>query len=79
MVPPPVSATLQVTAVFEVPVTVAENCCVAPTWTLAAGGLMETVTGEGVEVTVTVACADFDGSAALTAFTWKVPVVPGAV
>jgi hypothetical protein len=37
---PPV--TLHVTAVFEVPVTVTVNCCVFPTGTLAAVGLIDT-------------------------------------
>jgi len=37
-------ATLQVTAVFDVPVTVALNCCVLPTGTLAAVGATEMVT-----------------------------------
>jgi len=37
-------ATLQVTAVFDVPVTVAVNCCVLPTATLAAVGATDIVT-----------------------------------
>ncbi len=36
-------ATLQATAVFDVPVTVAVNCCVLPTATLAAVGATEIV------------------------------------
>src|SRR5579864_5369924 len=39
---PPV--TLQETAVFEVPVTVAVNCCVIPTDTLAVAGIADTAT-----------------------------------
>ena len=50
---PPVAD--QVTAVLEDPVTVAENCCVAPDWTEADVGLMATVTGAGGELMVTVA------------------------
>ena len=53
---PPVAD--QITPVFDVPVTVAENCWVLPVWTeaevgltatdtaAAAGGLLETVPGE---------------------------------
>jgi hypothetical protein len=38
-------ATLQVAAVFDVPVTVAVNCCVLPTATLAAVGATDSVIG----------------------------------
>ncbi|MGC0774648.1 MAG: hypothetical protein WB543_17065 [Candidatus Acidiferrum sp.] len=40
----PVPLTLQVTAVFEVPVTVAANCCVDPTASVALFGLTCTAT-----------------------------------
>src|ERR671924_404593 len=78
-------ATLQVTAVFVVPVTVAVNCCGCPTGTLTAEGETDTLT---FCRTVTVAEADFVGSAAEVAVTvtWggaggvegavKRPVVP---
>ena len=64
-----------VTAVLLVPVTVAVNCCVAPVSNDAAVGLMLTPTS----ATVTVADADFVGSATLVAVTVTVPAVPGAV
>jgi len=42
-------ATLQVTAVFELPVTDAVNCCVLPTATVTVVGAIETATvGGGV-------------------------------
>jgi hypothetical protein len=49
--PPTTLFTDQVTAVFDVPVTVAVNCCVAETGTETDGGLMvmETVTGGVVD------------------------------
>jgi hypothetical protein len=52
---PPVAD--QVTLVFELPVTEAENCCVAPVSTAADVGAIVTVTtgGAGNEVMVTVA------------------------
>ena len=50
----PAGAQLQVTAVFDVPVTVAVNCWVAPTATVAAVGATDTATGV---LTVTVAVA----------------------
>lgn len=61
---PPVA--LQVTDVFVVPVTVAENCCVPPVRSDADVGVIETATGA---VTVTVAEADFVVSATLVAVT----------
>ena len=70
---PPVAD--HVTAVFEVPVTVAVNCCVPPVKSEADVGLMLTDTS----ATVTVAEADFDGSATLVAVTVKAPAAPGAV
>ncbi|HVP59270.1 MAG TPA: hypothetical protein VMT11_01795 [Myxococcaceae bacterium] len=68
-VPPPVSETLRVTAVLDVPVTVAVNCCAAPATTVGAVGLTETATDDP-DVTVTVACPDVVASATLVAFTW---------
>jgi hypothetical protein len=59
-------ATLQVTAVFVVPVTVAVNCCVCPTGTLIAEGKTDTLT---FCVTMTVAESDFVGSATDVAVT----------
>jgi hypothetical protein len=61
----PVPLTDQVTAGFEVPVTVAVNCCVPPITTLAVAGEMPTVTG----ISVTVAEADRVGSTTDVAFT----------
>ena len=66
--PPPVSSTLHVTAVLDVPVTVAVNCCVPSSATVCAVGLMLTVT-TGVALTVTVASAVFEVSATLVATT----------
>lgn len=71
----------QVTAVFDVPVTMAVNCCVAPVCTEIELG--ETVTpigaGGAVVVTVTVAVPDFVVSATLVAVTVTVPAEAGAV
>ena len=61
---PPVAD--HVTAVFVVPVTVAENCCVPPVWTEAEVGDTEIATGAA---TVTAADADWVVSAALVAVT----------
>jgi hypothetical protein len=74
---PPVA--VQVTAVFELPVTVALNCFVAPVWIDAEVGLMETTTGGAAVVTVTVADADTLVSATLVAVTVYEPAVVGAV
>ena len=74
---PPVAD--QVTAVFDVPLTVAVNCCVAPVASVATVGLMLTVTGGGGAVTVTVAEADLVVSASLVTLTVNVPAVLGAV
>lgn len=63
---PPVAD--HVTAVFVVPVTLAENCCVWPVSKDAVPGLIEIET-VGAVVTVTVAVADFVASAALVAVT----------
>jgi hypothetical protein len=62
----PVPATLHVTAVFEVPVTDALNCCVVPMGTDALGGLTVTTTTGTI---VTLAEADLVGSATLAALT----------
>ena len=75
--PPPASTTLQVTAVFDVPVTVAVNCCESPVFRDSADGLTATVAGAAV--TVTVAWLHFVESAMLVACTWYVPGVMGAV
>jgi len=65
-VPPVV---VQVTAVFEVPVTVALNCWVAPVWIEAEVGLIDTTTGGAVVVTATVAEEETVASATLVAVT----------
>jgi hypothetical protein len=62
---PPVA--VHVTAVFELPVTVAVNCCVADVCKDAVVGLIETLTAGAV--TVTVALADLVVSATLVALT----------
>ncbi len=54
------------TVVLVEPVTVAVNCCVLPATNVTEVGLIETETGT---VTVTVADADFVGSATLVAVT----------
>ena len=56
----PAPETLHVTFVFEEPVTVALNCCFAPTTTFAVLGATVTTTGG---IIVTVALADFVVSA----------------
>ena len=73
---PPVAD--QVTAVLLVPVTVAANCCVPPVKSEAEVGVTLTETGGGAALTVTVAAADFVGSATLVARTVNVPAVLGA-
>jgi hypothetical protein len=74
---PPVA--VQVTAVFELPVTVAVNCCVLLVCRLAELGLIVIDTTGGVAVTVTAAEAALVVSAALVAVTVNVPAVAGAV
>jgi hypothetical protein len=64
----PTPATLQVTAVFVDPVTVAVNCCWAPTLNWALTGLMLTLTVAPL-LMVTVAEADLVGSARRVAVT----------
>jgi hypothetical protein len=66
----------QLTAVLLEPLTLAENCCVLPVCNEAEPGLIETETGAA---TLTVAVADFVGSATLVAVTVYVPGVIGAV
>ena len=73
---PPVA--VHVTAVFELPVTVAVNVFVVPAFSEALVGLMLTDIA-AVEVTVTVAEALFVLSAALVAVTVYVPALLGAV
>ena len=53
--PPLIPFTAQVTAVLELPLTVAENCCVCPTCTEALVGEIETETPRRI---VTTAWAD---------------------
>ena len=76
--PPTTPFTLQFTAVFVVPVTVAVNCCVAPVTTVALVGLTLTATG----TMVTVAEAELVARAWLVAVTVTVAgvgTVVGAV
>ena len=68
----------QVTAVFDVLLTLAEKLLVPPGAMVAVVGVIKTVTPE-VVATVTVADADFVVSATLVAFTVYVPAVLGAV
>ena len=74
---PPVAD--QVTPVFDVPVTLAVNCCVAAVCSDAVVGLIVTETGGGGAVTVTVAEEDLVVSATLVAVTVYVPAALGAV
>jgi hypothetical protein len=75
---PEVSRTDQVTAVSEVPVTVAPKVSDPPVETEAVRGAMVTAT-TGAGVTVTTAIPWLAVSAALLARTWNVPVDGGAV
>jgi hypothetical protein len=59
----------QVTDVLLEPVTVTVNCCIPPVWMDEDVGLMDTVTGGGSTVTVTLADAVLLGSATLVAVT----------
>ena len=70
---PPVA--VQFTAVFDVPVTVAVNCCVWPGCKEAPDGetLTETTGGGGGTAIVTLAEAVFEESAADVAITVKLP------
>ena len=79
MVPPPASATDQVTAVLVVPVTVAEKLAVSQAKALVEPGVTVTATTGGGPVTVTVARAVRLGSAWLVATTWQVAAAAGAV
>jgi hypothetical protein len=74
---PPVA--VQVTAVFELPVTVALNCWVAPVRIDAEVGVIDTTTGGAVVVTATVAEEDAVVSATLVDVTVYEPAVVGAV
>lgn len=67
----------QVTAVFELPVTVAENCFVVAVCIEAEVGVRVIPTEAGA-LTVTCAEADLVESATLVAFTVYVPALPGA-
>ena len=73
---PPVA--VHVTAVLELPVTVAVKLCVPPVDKLAVVGEIVTDTGAGA-VTVIVALALFVASATLFAVIVYVPAVAGAV
>jgi hypothetical protein len=72
------SCTCQVTAVLGWPLIVAENCCVVKTSTVAVLGLTATVPPVWL-VTVTVAEADFVGSATDVAVTVTVGIGAGTV
>ena len=71
---PPVAD--QVTAVLELPLTAAVNCCDPPVESDAEPGEIVTAT---VAVTVTAAEADLLVSATLVAVTTKLPALMGAV
>jgi hypothetical protein len=73
---PPVA--VHVTAVLALPVTVAVNCCVCPTCSVALVGDIVTET-TGVGLMVTLAEALFVESATDVAVTMKLPVVEPAV
>lgn len=80
-IPPVTPFTCQVTAVLDVFVTLAENCCVKPVVTVAVLGLTVTVMAGGA-VTVTTAVPDFVAYACEVAVMVTVPpvgTVPGAV
>jgi len=66
---------VQVTAWFEVFVTVAANCTVPPEETVVEAGEIATEIGCDAGPTVTVALADLDGAATLVAVTVIVVVV----
>ena len=72
IVPPAASWTLQVTPVLAAFRTVAANATVLQASTAAGEGLIETVTGSGAAVTVTVAVSLLVGSARLVATTVQV-------
>ena len=71
----PAPLTLQVTAIFELPVTLALNCCVVPVAMESPLGLTITAT---TFTTVTFTAADLVESAALTAVT-VTPAGEGAI
>jgi hypothetical protein len=66
-----------VTEVFELPVTVAENCFVVPLCIDAEAGV-RVMPIEAGAFTVTIADADLVESATLVALTVYVPALPGA-
>ena len=68
----------QVTAVLELPVTAAVNCCDPPVESDAEPGEIVTAT-VAVAVTLTAAEADLVASAMLVAVTTKLPALMGAV
>jgi hypothetical protein len=67
--PPTAPFTSQLTAVLEVPETVALNCCDWVACTVALVGVIETDTEGGGAVTVTVALAETAGCTMLCAVT----------
>jgi hypothetical protein len=69
LLPPRTPLTSQLTAVFVVPVTLALNCCVAPTCKLDVVGETDTATAVAGGLTVTLAFALFVVSATLRAVT----------
>ena len=80
--PPVIPLTCQVTCVLVVLMTVAVNARVLPVWTLAVGGVTDTLTGRGGAVMLTCAEPERVGSATDTAVTATVDgegTVAGAV
>src|ERR1035437_6726511 len=76
---PTVGLSVHVTALLEVPPTIAAYCWVWAAARVAESGVSEIVTGG---VSVTVALADLVGSARLVAFTltvWELVIEAGAV
>jgi hypothetical protein len=71
--PPAIPFTDQLTAVFEVPLTVAVNCLVWPPATLAVVGETLTLTEVGAEAIETEELADLLLSATLVALTVTEP------
>ena len=73
--PVPAGLIVQVTAVFEEPVTLAVNCCVWLASRLLLTGVTETLTTGGGGFSVTAPLADLVVSAVLVAFTVTVCAV----
>src|SRR6266852_1310134 len=73
--PVPTGLTVQVTAVFDEPVTMAVNCCVWLTARLLLPGVTTTLTTGAVGVNETLAAADWVVSATLVAVTVTVCAV----